>query len=279
MYLVMDVFGDRIRGQTNPRILYKEISEFQTAGHRDLEINSLPLILFCRSLLLTSAGNRMWGWSFRSSTAVLLLKSSNSECNSGYYCSSHPFHQDFSEASSGICYHFSSVQQPLWVIPEKGSKKKVLKRMTVIVTWFHSYKKALNPPSIHSLTEYKTQTIGLKIFKNGCLYKQLFYLQNISLWSKYCTYDHKFFIMCLKMNKQRIIEELQQAFLLNFLKIQKWLLGGTFQTYVLKSVFSETTKMSQSLCLFVIAHFRRFLILCQSELDEILQECVLQFFF
>lgn len=201
------------------------------------------------------------------------------QSNSGQCSSSHPFYQDCSEASSGISCYFSSVQYSLWVILEKGSKNKVLKRMTVIVTWFHSYK-ALNPPAIHSLTEYKTIRIGLKIFENSCLYKQLFYLQKISFWSKYCTYDHKFLLfMWLKINKQITIEKLQQAFLLNFLKIQKWLLGGTFQTYVLKSVFSETTKMSQSLCLFVIVRFRTFLILCQSELDEMLQECVLHFFF
>lgn len=80
--------------------------------------------------------------------------------------------------------------------------------MTVMVTWFHSYK-ALNPPTIHSLREYKTIRIGLKIFENSCLYK-LFYLQRISFWSKYCTYDHKFLlIMWLKINKQMTIEELQ----------------------------------------------------------------------
>lgn len=81
--------------------------------------------------------------------------------------------------------------------------------MTVIMTWFQSYK-ALNPPTIHSLSEYETIRIGLKMFQNGVLYKQLFYLQNISFCSKYCTYDHKFLlIMWLKVNKQMTIEKLQ----------------------------------------------------------------------
>lgn len=107
-----------------------------------------------------------------------------------------------------MCFYFLSAVAP-WVIPEKGSKNKAIKRMTVIMTWFHSYK-ALNPPTIHSLTEHMTIRIGLKIFQNSCLYKQLFYLQKIPFLSKYCTYNYKFLlIMWLKINKQMTVEKLQ----------------------------------------------------------------------
>lgn len=70
------------------KALRKEISEFQAAGYRDLPNTrecwqySLPvLILFCRSLLLTSAGDRMWGCrvlqSWCAGSRALMLKNSN----------------------------------------------------------------------------------------------------------------------------------------------------------------------------------------------------------
>lgn len=67
--------------------------------------------------------------------------------------------------------------------------------MTVIVAWFNSCE-ALKLPTIPILTEYKTITIGLKHFKNSCLYKQPFYLQTMSFGLNTVPMITNFCLLC-----------------------------------------------------------------------------------
>lgn len=189
--------------------------------------------------------------------------------NSGCYPFRHHFYQDHSGTSSSISFSNNRLSLKL-VISKKDCDCGLVPQL-----------QSSEIPTLPTVSQNRRplKKNCLKNVKNSCFRELPFYLQTMSFGTNPVPKMYKCpLIMWLKINKQRTTEDLQWALLFNFLKIQKWLLGGTFQMYVLKSVFSETTKMSQSLCLFVVAHFRTFLILCQTEFDDVLQECVLHFF-
>lgn len=102
---------------------------------------------------------------------------------------------------------------PLFIFPVVSVQKKEVKIKhwrEWLWSWLGSTATKLWTLPLFTVSEnIRPLELVSKFFENSCLYK-LFYLQRISFWSKYCTYDQKFLlIMWLKINKQMTIEELQ----------------------------------------------------------------------